>query len=570
MEQENRWLWSHFVQREAFQLLESAWPRLDANVSKRLINAILSGPSREIFRDDTDENVYVEIRNDMVRARLECLERAGRALPLDAESRLAELRPSQRPVEVPEDRSHFASWTAPVSGDPTLYRFDPNYDLRRCGKEEQIRIIAEITPESPYWPTWRLMVREGIQGATELLVDIAGNSKWPVAAWKELLKNVPTSGQATALWPQLCTALRPRSDLSAVSNEVSWTLREISKSLAIEEEDCLWTLWDRIEPAIAKSELDLGNDILSQALNSASGALAETVLNRMDVRNPESGADIPDPIWDRLARLVKFQQTGLLPSQALLASRLSWLFELKREWVQDNFLPNFDWERNPNADALWQGYLWQFGMPPDLWPFMKKDFLEAVRRFPGSKEEENAVAWFTAICIRQPLWIDPREATKTLQALTPSGRSAVARTLWQFMESAGESADALWRERVGPWLQRSWPRDQNLRTPSMSVHLALAAIHTRQQFPVASQLVLEVIVPSPDFTRVTWKLNENRSSIPDTYPRELLRILGALFDSTSQSNDQSLRGILQRIVQACPDCSSNSDYKRLHDWDLTH
>jgi len=253
-------------------------------------------------------------------------------------------------------------------------------------------------------------------------------------------------------------------------------------------------------------------------------------------------------------------QTGAVLSQVLLAARLSWLFKLNRDWVQSDFLPLFNWELNPNAGAMWRGYLWQFAMPPDLWPLLKKDFLEAIRRLGGSKEEENAVSWFTHICIRQPEWVGCPEATEILQAMTPSGRSAVARTIWDFMDAAEEKADALWRERIGPWLQRTWPRDQNLRTPSCSLYLALAVVHTRQEFPPASQFVMEVIVPTPDFYRVTWKMKEKNSTLPDTHPRELLGMLGALFDANSQWNDESVNEILQQIGLACPDCESEPNF----------
>ncbi len=257
-------------------------------------------------------------------------------------------------------------------------------------------------------------------------------------------------------------------------------------------------------------------------------------------------------------------------SQTRLAARLGWLFGLKQDWVQSNLLPLFMWDRCPQATALWEGYLWQFEMPPDLWPLLKEDFLETVRRFAGLKSEENAASWFTGICIRQPEWISHPEAAQVLQVITPVGRAAAARVLWRFMEAAGASADEIWRERIGPWLQNAWPLDRGLRDAATSRDLALAAIETRQEFTAASAVVLDLVAPSSGLGMVTWQLKQRNSSIPETHPLELLGFLNALLDVDSQDRDINLGEILQRIARACQDCTGNPEYTRLHEYVLCH
>ncbi len=305
LEQNHRWLWSPEVEREGFQLLRYAWFQLGDNESTRLVQAILGGPPRSMFRADTSADTYLEITDEMVWRRLECLDQSDRILPRDAQERLIELRHSRPSVERPDDRADFPSYTTTVSGDPIFRRIDPHFDLGALSEEEQSRIVEGITPESPYWRSWQMKVREDISGAFEVLATFSEGSTFPGAAWKEFLHIMPMSTQATPLWPRLCSALIRWLDLSSVSNEVASVLRDVSKSLAVEDEDCFWVVWDRLLPSMLEARVTLRENVLSQALNSASGMLAEAILQRMEARNPNSGTDLTLDIWERLTKLAQ-------------------------------------------------------------------------------------------------------------------------------------------------------------------------------------------------------------------------------------------------------------------------
>lgn len=253
-------------------------------------------------------------------------------------------------------------------------------------------------------------------------------------------------------------------------------------------------------------------------------------------------------------------------SQTLLASRLPALFKLNCDWVKSHLLPLLKWN-NPNASALWRGYLWQFGISPDLWPLIKEDFLEAAHRFAGSKEETYVASYFTDISVQRPEWVEFSEAANLLSQITPDGRSAAARAVFDFLEATGDHADELWSDRVWPWLQNAWPRALDRGSPSISMYLSLAAIQTTKHFPEASDYVTRVAVPSADFLQLTLRIAQEVTGLPESHPRELLRMLDAVIDTSSTQVDRfNLGEVLDRIAKACPDCTQQGEYKRLFDF----
>ena len=567
LESEPAWLWSHFVQRECFQALETVWPRLNDHQAVELLGVILAGPPRTMFRTDIGDEDYRAVCDESIAERLSLLRATARGLPSQGEQRFAALRP-EGTKPAPTDRAYFPSWSSASWGDPTLRRFDPAYDIRKLPFDQQTGILSDITVESRYWTTWRLLVHEDIEAATKLAVAVSATKPWPATPWKELLLNLLTSGKLTTLWPELCTALTAAPELGNVALELSFVLREIGKSAPVYEEACLWTLWDRIAPGIINAEVVPNKDVVSQALNTPSGALSQVIVDRLDAYQSAAPPSIPPSMWERLTIIADPNAPGAVPAQVLLAAQLARLFHLNPEWVQSHLLPLLNWQHSPRAPALWQGYLWQFSMPPDLWPLLKADFLEAVRREGTSSDRGVAASWLVAICIHYPEWISAPEVAGALSAAAEVGRAAASHVVWRIMSGANEKADTLWRERVEPFLRESWPRQQALRAPSTSLNLARAAIHTRDEFPRAVNTLQDILVPTPDLELVTYELKKGHPTLPDEHPVELLRLLASLLDTTCQWADSSLRETLQRIVRACPECTARPEYRKIDEYAL--
>jgi hypothetical protein len=305
-----------------------------------------------------------------------------------------------------------------------------------------------------------------------------------------------------------------------------------------------------------------------QALNSPSGALSQVIVDRLDAYQSAEPPSIPPGMWERLTIVTDPNGPGGVPAQVLLAAQLARLFRLNPGWVRAHLLPLLNWQHSPSPAALWQGYLWQFNMPPDLWPLLKADFLEAVRREGTASDRGVAASWLAMICVHYPEWISAQEAAEALSAASEVGRAAASQVVWRLMSGAKEKADTLWRERVDPFLRESWPRQQALRASSTSLNLALAAIYTQREFPGAVNALQDILIPTSNLGLLTHELKKENPTLPDKHPVELLRLLALLLDTDCPWVDASLGESLQRVVQACPECTDSKDYRKLNEYVL--
>jgi hypothetical protein len=274
------WLWSHAVEKEACTLLESCWPRLDETPSARLLNAILEGPRRSMFGADIGDEDYADFSNDVIATKLECLKRTARGLPTDAEQRLSELRPAQAGSR---DAAHAPFRPVGLSVTTGVGIVDPLYEIRGRSLDEQIDTVADITLDSPYWASWRYTVHDDVGAAATVLIALADSSRWPMSAWKELILNLRTK-DASAVWQRISRVLASAPDLGPLANELAWTLREILKFVSPTDRPSILTVWDRIAPIILEEPADLSGDKRFRALNGASGALAQILLDSIDAQ----------------------------------------------------------------------------------------------------------------------------------------------------------------------------------------------------------------------------------------------------------------------------------------------
>jgi hypothetical protein len=438
----------------------------------------------------------------------------------------------------------------------------PEADLRTMGDQEARAIIPTLSSDSPYWASWYALIHEDLNRAISLLVD-GDEASWPVTAWQELLKVLPHPFRGKDIWRRICAALVQAKDLTELAGEISFLVREASKVAEEADEACLFDVWDRIVQPILGRETEVSDDVLFQALNAPAGALAECIVNRLALRNPNRSGDVPTSIWTRLETLAKSRGGSPTVAHTILASQMSRFFALDRDWVRENLIPLIDWKLNPNAAAVWKGFLWQFSVPADLWPLIKTNFILSLKNSSELGDAiETAASWFTAICIEQPTWIETEPAAEVLKSLPPNGRAAAARVLWQKMEGAGAGSDTLWRERIGPWLRNTWPRNLALRHPDASRDIAVAALRTDTEFPSAVSLILEIIGHA-DLSLVAWQLDQSKSKHSQNHPRELLRLLSALLDPAVQLHDRKLRTVLEEISAACTACTDGPEYRKI-------
>ncbi len=127
--------------------------------------------------------------------------------------------------------------------------------------------------------------------------------------------------------PPYARSLNAMNDLAGIALEMAFVLQGISKSPDVEDEPCLWRIWDRVAPLILQGAGSVSDDPILQALNTASGALAQVILDRLDLHQKAQPPNLPPGIWDRLTLIADPNSEGALPAKVLVAARLARLFQ---------------------------------------------------------------------------------------------------------------------------------------------------------------------------------------------------------------------------------------------------
>jgi hypothetical protein len=535
LENDGWWLWSIYVYREQFRLLKSLWPKLSAEEVTRLASAITAGPPTAMFRQATEEGLLRELSDRSIWLRLAKLTVWGYDLPGLAAATLRDLS--------------------------AKYPADESVEVRLSARRPQPGDLRK----------WQSVVASQPSRASRLLGHVAEMGQWPAGLWESLLQGFITAKLSAQEWPQFIGALLSAPDAlyEQLGHQIAWLLHDVASILASDADGNFWRLWNRVQPhAFRKDEAELAKDPITRAINIPAGLLTQAILDRLAVGHPRSASEIPDTLWAKLAELSDGTSRTHTYARIVLASRLAWLHTLNAEWVEQHLLRFFDWEQSAEASAIWQGYLWQARVTPELWKVIKTDFLLALheKQRLGAFEEQISTL-FGYVCIDQPDWLSTEETRNALRVTDAKGRAAISRVVFRHLEGAADKCEDMWRTLVGPWLDRSWPKDRALVDPHSALNLALAAVHTGGAFESAVDLVGPFLTGSENYSRVVDHLL--KTIHPEESPAAVLRLLGVV-DTAWIWPDRNLRDLLKRLLAAEPGLADDHRFRRLDEYLLRH
>jgi hypothetical protein len=567
LEDDGWWLWSIYVYREKFRLLSSLWPNLSSEGADRLVNVILAGPPRSMFRDDLTEVDFRRISDREVWLHLSKLRQWGRELPRVGAEHFETLSAQYPQWRLREgDRDEFTLWMEGGFGEPPVENLDEFLTMLDDA------VLARLAHESSEGnkndvARWRRVVAEQPIRASQLLTALAKSGHWPEDLWEATLEGFAAQKRSAQAWPELVAALlaAPEALFRQLLGTLTWLIREVSQSLAPDDESPLWQVWARLQPHAFRDDGDEPTDPVFSALNTPAGHLVQALLDRLAVRRPPTAEDVPEETWRRLTALTEGASRSFRLARILLASRLAWFHTANPAWTEQHLLPYFDWDGNPEAPAVWQGYLWQARVTPELWAQIKGNFLKAL----GNKErlgqfEEQISRLFAFICIDQPGWATEEEARTALRTTDAKGRAAVARIVWKRLEGAGEKGESMWNELVGPWLERTWPKDRGLIDADSSLNLAMAVTHVGEAFAEAVASIAPFLTGSDHHSLLVERLLA--TDYPERHTVATLRLADLIVDIGYRWPDPKLRKLLTRIQQKQPELANEPGFRRLDEY----
>ena len=555
------WLWSVETTREALRLLVALTPDLDDAQRSELESAVLNGPSREMYREDIDQDVWTGVREREIWLRLAKMAETSRGLSPAGEERLTELSATYPDWKLAEDeRDEFSHWMGDV-GEVRASVTSPREpsELVEWLKEDRTSEFWEVDD-------WREHCREDLPTTARALKTLARQDVWPARRWSTALHAWSEKDLIEPAWQAIAPVLEtaPKKLLKDVDHALTWWLREIAGAFEGREATffslCSQVLGLEYE---ADEETD---DVVARAINHPVGHVTEALVRWWYRRKLEDGQDLPDQMKEIITELCDVRIIAYRHGRVLLATHVVALFRVDRNWTTRHLLPLFDWKQSElEACAAWEGALGSPLLYPPLMEMLKPAFLETASHYAAVGEYGRRYA---AVLVHASL--DPRdlfdneELTRATRALPQEGLEAAVATLAGALDGAGDQRADYWKNRVEPYLTSVFPNIHDRVSPEISEQFGQVCIAAGDAFPEALKHLRGWLqsVKFPEY--LVHRLHE--AGLCRRFPKQALEFLDLTIKDASQYPPSDLRECLRAIRSADTKLESDRRFRRLGDY----
>jgi len=540
-------LWDISARKEVYDLLIALWPQLEEEARNALVERIAAGPPAWMS-DHLPEADRDQLRARRVFERLRIMQRSDPERPHAAmEAELARLWERYPQWDVaPGDQAHFSFYSQ--SGWRALDAVDDKHRLQAMTPAE---IVEELAAEQrdDTLDGWREMVASDWGKMMAVLRDVADRTGPDAELWTATLWGLRTKAATPTPGEDVLVLVADMNDVLArdpsVSSAAAYLLESAASSAQFREmsTDDFWRAFDIVVPGVAQDDTNSrrpdDHDWLAVAINTSMGNLALAFLNALFARRLVVGGGVPADLTERFVRLIGAGEPRHRPARVIFASRLSYLFAIDPALTRLHLLPYFRWERDETeALAVWQGFGWQPHLDPLLWNEIKTDFLACFQegRINQLGETVGPLAQaLTAAGLYIGLDDLPRQATQgAIRRMDPETRAGMLHWIVGALTRGDDRSvdpDAVWAEKVKPWIQKLWPRDPQIRSPTEARPWVEMALATNEAFADAVATVSQFILPGEN----DFVLGELANSVHlNAHPRSALRLMDAFLSPNAR------------------------------------
>lgn len=552
------WLWSVETKREAVRLLVALAPRLNAVMLRKLEQAVLAGPPREMFKDDLEPKRWIRIVDREIWLRLAKMADAGAVLGAESSARLSELSTQYPEWKLAEDqRDEFPFWM----GDGDEWRKFVATPRRRR------ELVAWLRQQSgtDHWQEddWRQRCRDNFATTACALCALARESVWPTERWREALQAWSEEKLLKRSWRYMAPVLADAPDevLRKLTHGVSWWLQAIAKTFEGHEAH-FFGLARRLL-ALDDQDGDDTDDPVGRAINHPVGHITWALLHWWYRSTLEDGQGLPAEIKPTFTELCDPAIDKFRHGRVLLAAHVIALFRVDREWTTQHLIPLFDWQRSEDeARAAWEGFLWSPRLYRPLMELLKPAFLDTAHHYAALGEHAEQYASLLTFAALDPgdTFTTAELATAT-RSLPPEGLREAARALVRALEVAGEQRADYWTNRVAPYLHAIWPKTRDNVSPAIAESLGRLCVAAQDAFPQALVLLRAWLQPlaHPDY--LVHRLHE--ASLCGKFPEQALDFLSLVIGDQTQWPPKDLGACLDAIHIAAPKLEADRRFERL-------
>lgn len=552
-----RWLWSEETRRETMRLLVSLAPQLDAMLLAELEQAILAGPSRDLYRAEIEPEAWNSIVDHGVWLRLAKVARDGAPLSEEGKARFEALS-AQYPWQLAIDESdEFPVWmgNADWVDDRGHRKLVP-----RSSREMQSYLLENPTSEQD---DWREQCSKSFRTTAIPLWRLAKLGNWPVERWRDALQAWAEEDLRNRSWRFIAPVIADAPDdlVQAVSHGIGWWLHAVAKTFESHENHFL-TLAQRILRLDFESDGD-SDDPVFRAINHPVGHVTQALLNWWYRQELNDGQGLPDSIKTIFTKLCDTKIAKFKHGRVLLAAHALSLFRVDKTWAEQYLLPLLDWNRSePEAQAAWEGFLWSPRLYRPLMEAIKPAFLDTVNHYAQlGKHNEQFAAFLTFAALDPGDTFTTTQLATAIRGLPADGLRESARTLVRALESAGEQREDYWKNRVLPFWERVWPKSNDQASGASAESLARLCIAAGGEFPSAMAAIGNWLRPIQWPHYVIHRLQE--SGLSGRFPESALGFLDAILNDQSSGLARELRECLDTIAQTAPALRQDHRFVRL-------
>jgi hypothetical protein len=567
LENDGKWLWASATQREVFRLLAVIWPDLDEASATNLTNAILQGPSRDIYRPDLTPEEWEDRFNRDVWLRLSKLQSFGRALPTNAERLLQQISSDHPTWTLQEgDRDEFTHWMETGWGHEVDIKLDELFE------KEVSELVEYLSQEDRRYGEGRIdLFRVGCKDnrnkAIEVLTLMAGRSNWNRNIWHAGLVGLADSDENT--WREIAPLLTnapPECYRDEGWPIAHWTKKNVSSvECGAPEEQYFGLIFISLLGNVPDREEPIDRAV-DYAINHSVGIITEALIDRFSVRKLKVDEGIPEgPLKDLLNQLILSESQASIAGKIILASRLHYFHAIDPEWAEENLIVLFDWESSELVALIWEGYLWSPRISADLAVALRDHLLNGFRHINQiENSSERLIQLFTVVCLEYSDLYTSREQCDALVEAGPEGLVHIAELFWRSISGDPKSADNYWRNRVQPFMERAWPQAAEFVSDNSSEKLALMLIELDDAFESALEYLRPFIRPFSDLSFLLTHLNAKE--LPDQQPRAVFRLLSRVFTEDFRYPHDTFRNVLNRIVLADESIRDEEAYRTMDNY----
>lgn len=311
-------------------------------------------------------------------------------------------------------------------------------------------------------------------------------------------------------------------------------------------------------------------DWLTAAINRAGGWIGECLVEHCNFLRgvPGEKYEIPTAIRQAIVAAVRGTDAVSVDARIAMTPFIAYFFVWDRMLVSENFLPLFDWKRDPIvAQQTWSVVLnFERGrnleLDKALIPYYRQCAAEMTAKFREATERKEqfdshalqSLGWhlFSLVISAFPNPLESEFFIEVLPVVAPITRMAIADAMGEWFRGLAESDQ---RAKWNHWMRTYWER-RVLGIPitidAEEAHKFVEmAVGAKDQFPelvnLAEQMTLKDIWPHPILEAIT------AAALDEKFPEATTRLLIKVLNSDQYGFlDDGLKGVHARLAVRIP------------------